>query len=341
MFSFRRSPRGFALLILAAVALPACRITDVTLWEPAPPAPDACAVDRVKDIVYDDGAGKAGDKHQLDLYLPRGMTHFPVVVLVHGGAWISGNNRSCGLYPAVAEFLASQGFGVVLPNYRLSPKVKHPAHIQDLARAVAWAHTHIAEHGGNPDRLFLLGHSAGGHLVSLLATDEKYLEAEGLRVGDIKGVVAVSGVYRIPEGKMDVTLAGDEEQSFRIDQILPIRQPSHHGKLAPTLTPGLPIKLNVFGPMFGNDPQVRADASPINHVRPGLPPFLILSAENDLPSLPRLAREFHQALCEQGCEVRVKRIGDRNHNSIIFRMIDVDDPAARLALEFLHRQCAD
>src|SRR5262249_14555624 len=209
---------------------------------------------------------------------PRGRPASPVVGPARGGAWIPANTRCRGLSPAVAEFLASQGFGVVLPNYRLSPKVKHPSHIQDLARAVAWAHTHIAEHGGNPDRLFLFGHSAGGHLVSLLATDEEYLEAEGVRVGDLKGGGAGSGVYRTPEGKMDVTLAGDEEQSFRIDQILPIRQPSHHGKLAPTLMPGLPIKLNVFGPMFGNDPQVRADASPINHVRPGLSPFLILSA---------------------------------------------------------------
>src|SRR5262249_46346472 len=153
--------------------------------------------DRIRDLAYYDGPDADPYRHRLDLFLPKGRKGFPVVVLVHGGAWIVGDNRCCGLYSSVGEFLASQGIGAVLPNYRLSPQVKHPEHIHDVARAFGWTRNHISEYGGCPDKLFLAGHSAGGHLVALLATDEKYLKAQGLRTADIKGVIAVSGVYRI------------------------------------------------------------------------------------------------------------------------------------------------
>src|SRR5262249_14683330 len=155
---------------------------------------------------------------------------YPVVILVHGGAWMLGDNRCCGLYSSVGEFLASQGIGAVLPNYRLSPGVKHPEHIKDLARAFAWTRNHIAEHGGNPERIFLVGHSAGGHLVALLATDEKYLNAEGCRAADIKGVVGISGVYNIPPGKLDVHLFGGSSDSMNFDKISPLRGDSSTGR---------------------------------------------------------------------------------------------------------------
>jgi len=93
--------------------------------------------------------------------------------------------------------LARDGVGVVIPNYRLSPKVVHPAHIEDVAGAFAWTHGNIAKYGGNPARIFAFGHSAGGHLVSLLATDPTYLKAEQRTPADIRGVISISGVYTI------------------------------------------------------------------------------------------------------------------------------------------------
>ena len=99
---------------------------------------DVCGVERIKDVSYYDGPHADAARHKLDLYLPKGKADYPVVILVHGGAWIMGDNRCCGLYTSVGEFLASQGIGAVLPNYRLSPGVKHPEHIKDLARAFAW-----------------------------------------------------------------------------------------------------------------------------------------------------------------------------------------------------------
>ena len=227
-----------------------------------------------------------------------------------------------------------QGIGAVLPDYRQSPWVKHPAHIKDVARAIAWTHAHIAEYGGRPDQLFLAGHSAGGHLVALLATDETWLQAEGLATTNIKGVIAVSGVYRIPPGKLDATWGGATPIAFRLDQVFPLREPGSESLLG-TAMQGLPLKLNVFAPPFGDDPKVREDASPINHVRPGLPPFLIVCAERDLPTLTGMAEDFHQALLANRCNARFLRIANRNHDSVMFHAITPDDPVAREMLEFI------
>jgi acetyl esterase/lipase len=254
------------------------------LWEAGPPGPGALEMEKKTGVVYYRCPEDDDYRHRLDLFIPKGQKNFPVVVLIHGGVWMTGNNCCFGLYTSVGEFLASQGIAAVLPNYRLSPEIKHPEHIKDVARAVAWTRAHIAEYGGNPEKLFLAGHSAGGHLAALLGTDDTYLQDEGIAPADIRGVIAISGVYRIPPGKLDVQIGGGAPNSFRLDELNPIRGPSGWSWLG--WLPGIPLSLNVFGPAFGDDPQVRAAASPINHVRPGLPPFLIISAEKDLPTLP-------------------------------------------------------
>ncbi len=332
------TPRTVARLAMAALvaAVAGCALTDMQLWgRGGRHSPRTCEVEQVRNVGYYAGPG-ADDRHRLDLFVPRGRTGYPVVVLVHGGAWMLGDKSCCGLYSAVGDFLASQGVGLVLPNYRLSPGVTHPEHIKDVARAVAWTKHHIAEHGGDPERLFLAGHSAGGHLVALLATDETYLKAEGLGTADIKGVIAVSGVYRIPAGKFDTTLGGATSLAFRVDEVAPLRGSGDDGA-RPWGKSGLPLSVNVFGPAFGDDPSVRAAASPINHVRAGLPPFLLLNAENDLPTLPEMADEFSESLRKAGGEVHQLTVRGRNHNSVMFRAIERDDPTAAAMLEFVKK----
>jgi acetyl esterase/lipase len=310
------------------------RVMNIPLWRPLPPAaPGALDVEEVRDIAYRDGPSADPIRHRLDLVLPRGRKNYPVVVLVHGGGWVMGDNRCCGLYTSVAHFLAGQGIGVVLPNYRLSPAVAHPEHVRDVARAVRWTRDHIAEYGGSPERLFLAGHSAGGHLVALLATDEAYLKAEELGVRDIKGVIAVSGVYRIPPGTMEAFVGGSGTRSFRPDQVLPLRGETGSFPTLPAL--GISVKVNVFGGAFGDDAKSRADASPVNHVRRGLPPFLILAAERDLPTLAEMAAEFHKALVREGCAAELLQVRERNHNTLMFSVIRPDDPAARAVLNFV------
>jgi hypothetical protein len=109
------------------------RITSLPLWGlPNPPPRGALEVVAVRDIAYRTDPQADTFRHRLDLFCPKGKKAFPVVVLVHGGGWMLGDNRACGLYSSVGQFLASQGTGVVLPNYRLSPWVKHPEHVKDV-----------------------------------------------------------------------------------------------------------------------------------------------------------------------------------------------------------------
>ena len=322
------------MLVLAETC--GAQLPELRLWGPVgPPAADALDVERIKDVAYVKGLKADFLRHRLDLYLPKEKKQFPVVVVVHGGGWTIGDNRCAGLYTTVGEFLASRGIGVVMPNYRLSPWIKHPDHARDVARAVAWTQANIAKHGGDPKQLFLAGHSAGGHLAALLGTDESFLKAEGMRTADVRGVITVSGVYRIPDGDVKVKV-GNDSQDFRPEQIFPLRTDDKKAE-AQKIPFAVPLTVNVYGAAFGRDLKVRADASPINHVRGGLPPFLILTAENDLPTLGPMAEEFHRALKAKGNSAELLRIEGRNHNSILFNAVQVQDPVAQAMIDFVKR----
>jgi acetyl esterase/lipase len=188
---------------LALAALGGAGQTRAADKTPAPePMSRRFEVRPVRNLIYreiykDENATK--DKNKLDLYLPKGEHDFPVVFFVHGGAWRNGHKDYFGVYSTFGMSLARQGIGAVVPNYRLSPEVQHPDHIKDVAKAFAWTCKNIAKYGGRPDQIFVCGHSAGGHLVSLLATDDTYLKAEGLTLKAIRGAIPMSGVYSIPE----------------------------------------------------------------------------------------------------------------------------------------------
>ena len=153
-------------------------------------APDAVRV--VKDVDYVAGQEYKNGKDRLDLYLPEGAKDLPVVVFFHGGGLRQGDKSEC---EHVGRALASQGVGAAVVNYRLSPEVAHPAHAEDAARSIAWVRNNIKEYGGDPDKVFLAGHSAGGYLVSLLSTDARYLKAQGLSTKSVAGVVPISGFF--------------------------------------------------------------------------------------------------------------------------------------------------
>ncbi len=146
----------------------------------------------VKDVDYVDGQEYKNGKDRLDLYFPEGAKDVPVVVFYHGGGLRQGDKNEC---EHVGRAFASQGVGAVVANYRLSPEVAHPEHVEDASRSVAWVREHIKEYGGNPDRIFLAGHSAGAYLVSLLSTDARYLKARGLSTKSIAGVVPISAFF--------------------------------------------------------------------------------------------------------------------------------------------------
>src|SRR6476660_1041513 len=125
-------------------------------------------VEKHKDLAYNTAKDADSVRHKLDLYVPKGAKDYPVMMFVHGGAWRSGNKD---LYGPLGETFAKQGIGVAVINYRLTDSkgtVKHPDHVRDVAKAFAWVKANCGKYGGSKERLFVSGHSAGGHLVALL-----------------------------------------------------------------------------------------------------------------------------------------------------------------------------
>lgn len=162
----------------------------------------ACSPVQVLNAMIPDGGYKLkpdiayGDleRQKLDIYLPKkaaGSEH-KVVVFFYGGSWDSGKKEN---YKFVAEALTSQGFVVVIPDYRLYPAVTFPAFIDDAAQALAWVKHHIDRYGGNRDELFIAGHSAGAHIAAMLTLDKQYLNQVGLHETDIKGMIGLAGPY--------------------------------------------------------------------------------------------------------------------------------------------------
>ncbi|HSN72271.1 MAG TPA: alpha/beta hydrolase, partial [Steroidobacteraceae bacterium] len=141
-----------------------------------------------KDLVFDATQGLALDVYRpVDENGPR-----PVVVFWHGGGW---DNGSKDQYLFVGEALVSLGYVAVVPSYRLYPNVQFPAFVDDAATAVAWVRKNIERYGGDPDQLWLMGHSAGAHIAALLAFDERYLAAAGVPRCALSGFIGLAGPY--------------------------------------------------------------------------------------------------------------------------------------------------
>jgi acetyl esterase/lipase len=278
----RRIPVCVLLLALMLLARPARTVAQAQ----APKTGGNFEVEVHKNIPYIDS--KDGDERQkLDLYLPKGAKNYPTLFFIHGGAWKAGSRSG---FERIGRTFARNGVAFVSTGYRLSPKVKHPAHIQDVAKGFAWTVANIGKYGGDPGAIFVSGHSAGGHLAALLATDEDYLKAEKLSPTNIKGAIPVSGVFVI---------------SPRMKEA------------------------------FGDDTEVCRKASPQQHIRAGLPPFLILYADKDLGNLAKQAEAFAPALKEAKVEATILCGKDRNHGTIMMRMAAEGDPATQAVLAFI------
>jgi acetyl esterase/lipase len=134
-----------------------------------------------------------GRRQALDLYIPEAAPRpAPVIVYFYGGAWTSGARA---YYRFIGEAFARLGAIVAVPDYRLYPHVQFPAFVDDGAWALRWVRDHIADSGGDPDRLILMGHSAGAHIVTLLALDRRYLARAGVPEAAVRGVIGLAGPY--------------------------------------------------------------------------------------------------------------------------------------------------
>jgi acetyl esterase/lipase len=151
-------------------------------------------VETIKGESYLSGDTADKVRHKLDLYLPKGEKNYPVLFFIHGGGWTRGSKDGFAKH---GEMFAAHGVAFVSTNYRLSPAVTHPGHIEDVASAFAWAHKELGARGADLKRIFVSGHSAGGHLAALLGCDPTYLKKHDLSLADIRGVMPISGVFSI------------------------------------------------------------------------------------------------------------------------------------------------
>ncbi|MEM7058932.1 MAG: alpha/beta hydrolase [Pseudomonadota bacterium] len=144
-----------------------------------------------------------------DIYTPATDAPHDVVIFIYGGGWRTGEKA---FYQFVGVTLAKEGFIAVIPDYRKYPDVRHPDFVDDAAKAVAWVHANIEDFGGNPDRIYLSGHSAGAHIAGLLSADERYLRDVGAD-GVIKGFAGLAGPYHFnPEAPELVEIFGPPER---------------------------------------------------------------------------------------------------------------------------------
>lgn len=266
-------------------------------------ASDAYAQRVTRDIPY----ATTHERQVLDVYAPDGAKNLPVVFWIHGGGWQAGNKGMVGVKP---KAFTEGGFVFVSINYRLLPTVDMVALTSDVATALGWVHKNIATYGGDPERLLVMGHSAGGQLAALMCTDEKYVKAGGFSLATIKGCVPVDAdTFDIPA----------------IIEVAETRARVHH----------LPLPTNGHRQKFGNDPAKYLDFSAVTHIaaNKGIPPFLILHISGN-PDTSAQARRLAGVL--QGAGISVKVVGrDMTHEGLNDAIGVPNDPVTKEVFAFV------
>jgi acetyl esterase/lipase len=253
-------------------------------------------------------ANPAHERQVLDVYSRQDAKNLPVVFWIHGGGWVTGDKANVHIKPKV--FL-DKGFVFVSTNYRLLPNVDMATIVHDVAKSVRWVHDHIAEHGGDPKRLLIMGHSAGAQLAALVCTDDRYLKAEGLSLGIVKGCVPVDG------DTYDVPAIIETAETRRRVHGLPQAKFGHREK-------------------FGNDSAKHRDFSAVTHVAKdkGVPPFLILYVAEH-PDTSAQAQRLGNALKGAGVAVTLYGARDTTHSKINADLGLPGDPATKALFAFL------
>lgn len=253
-------------------------------------------------------AEPATERRMLDVYAPENARNLPVIFWIHGGGWEMGDKTSVQAKP---KAFVDKGFVFVSTNYRFLPKVDMETIVRDIAKSIHWVHDHIAEYGGDPDRLVVMGHSAGAQLAALVCTDDRFLKAEGLTLKIIKGCVPVDGdTYDVP--LMIETSAGRRKALGQPDPKF-----GHFEK-------------------FGGDPVKHRTLSAVNHVArdKGIPPFLLLYVA-DHPDTSAQAKRLAAALNEAGIAAKLFGAKNSEHSKLNDNLGLPDDPATKAVFEFV------
>ena len=242
----------------------------------------------------------ADPKQRLDLVKPAGVARAPVLLFVHGGGWSIGDKAHAA--GDKARWANDQSWAFASANYRLVPNATVEQQAADVASAVAWLRANAGAQGLDPDRIVLLGHSAGAHLASLVGTDPQYLKVAGVPMGAVKGIVLLDGAgYDVP------TQASAE--------------------------------MNIVKPMyeaaFSKDPKRQAALSPTRHAAaPNAERWLILPIERRKDSQAQ-SKGLADALTRAGASANVVAVPDESHGSLNKGLGEAGDFATERVQGFL------
>lgn len=272
----------------------------------APLAGEGAAQKLTADIPYVDNGH---ERHVLDVYTPEEPAQgLPVMLWLHGGGWQAGDKSDVALKP---KALTERGFVFVSSNYRLLPEASMDELTADVTASLGWVHDNIARYGGDPNRIFIGGHSAGAQLAALLCTDNRLAESVGVPFDVLQGCVPVDGdTYDIPKiittAELRAALYGNPMPTF-----------GHRQK-------------------FGNDPNKHLDFSAVTHVAAGkgIPPFLLFYFAGNADTRAQ-ARRLESVLQEAGVQAKSYGKRDSNHSRLNDDLGKPGDPTTQELYEFL------
>jgi acetyl esterase/lipase len=252
----------------------------------------ARASHRASDIAYVTASAPDFDtqRHRLDVYEPKNEATAlrPVVLFIHGGSWNSGSKDDF-IYKAIGRRLAKQGFVGVVISYRLSPQALVPQQADDCARALAWTVANIKDYGGDPARIVLMGHSAGGGLAALLATGSDTLLAK----------------HGLPPTATHAVLLDDPAGLDMLDYLTKMQYPNDAQYLVP----------------FSKDPAVWQQSSALYHVRAGAPPYSIYIGGDTYPSISSSGEKFRQRLVQLGQRPKYTVLPGKKHVGMVLQLL--------------------
>ena len=272
---------------------------EATVTNTPRPTPKANSAPPILNVRYSDEEASNPNLLALDIY-PTDVENSPVMIYIHGGGWWRGTKANVDEKPAAFNY---NGFVFVAVNYRLIHEVDIAQEMRDVTTAIAWVKENIADYGGDPNRLFLLGHSAGAHMVSLIATDETWLAEQGLTLTDIKGVISL------------------DTQAYDLYLLL-TNMPASNGA--------------VYRVAFGEDPQNWVRYSPMNYVGAdkGIPPF-ILAYTSEQATRHALTDRFADALKAADIPAITIAATDKTHGQLNAEIGMENDYVTRIVFEWL------
>ncbi len=262
------------------------------------------------DVPFVEGGGS---DQQLDLYVPSARG-FPTILFVHGGSLTSGDRKDAP-YAQMCQTFQAAGVACAATNYRLAPSHKWPAQPHDVVAAFRWLKENIGTRGGDPERIFLFGHSSGCLLVAVVATDTHYLEEQGLRPEDIAGVLPMG--CRLND-RVEVTAT--PPPWYEASWVPPDR-----------------VAAYMAGEAAFVSLEQRNAAVPTMHVTGRLPPTLVLIAEGErfFPPVLRDGAEFVGRALAAGADADLAILANRRHMTAIQLMVGAEDPGLVTVVAFV------